>query len=131
MFGWIVFSAIAFCILLGNAKNSGMAWIVPIAWVLFYTLKAMKKMAIDKFRERADDKTWRKNLNREAERERVLGKARNEANIDLIKTNVEALIAQARAGAHIESELHAKRKELIDYENREFDDLVKKIDKYL
>lgn len=81
--------------------------------------------------ERQEEKDFQKNLRREAERERVLSRARNEASIELIHENTNSLIAQARAGAHIEAELHAKRKELIAYENEEFDDLVKKIDKYL
>lgn len=102
-----------------------------IAYVVDILFNQAKKKISYTIAERQEEKDFQKNLRREAERERVLSRARNEASIELIRENTNSLIAQARAGAHIEAELHAKRKELIAYENEEFDDLVKKIDKYL
>ena len=90
-----------------------------------------KKTVSNSIAEKREEKEWRKNLNRRAEEERVLGSARNQAVIELMREQAENLIRQQNAGLHVEKELMAMREKMLAYENTEFEDLIGKINKHL
>jgi hypothetical protein len=81
--------------------------------------------------EKRDEKEWRKNLARRAEEERVLGFARNESMIQLMREQADNLIKQQNAGMHVERELMAMREKMLSFENAEFEDLIGKINTHL
>jgi F0F1-type ATP synthase membrane subunit b/b' len=56
-------------------------------------------------RDAREEKEWKRNLEREIERERELGRVRNESTIQLIEANTRALIDQAKAGKEVQREL--------------------------
>jgi hypothetical protein len=58
-----------------------------------------------RIRDAREEKEWKKNLAREIERERALGRVRNESTIQLIEANTRALIEQAKAGQEVQQEL--------------------------
>ena len=93
--------------------------------------RGANRIVSDKRAEKREEKDWNKNLYREAERERVLGKARNEAQIELMREQANNLIMQQNAGLHVERELMGMREKLLNYQNNEFDDLINKINIHL
>lgn len=104
----------------------------PFVWFGGRALIGHTKKAVSQsLAEKRDEKEWRKNLYRKAEEERVLGSARNEAVIELMREQAENLIRQQNAGLHVEKELMAMREKMLAYENTEFEDLIGKINKHL
>ena len=68
----------------------------PIIWFGGRALFShTKKTVTNSIAEKRDEKEWRKNLNRRAEKERVLGSARNQPVIELMREQAENLIEVA------------------------------------
>ena len=124
----------------------GIMWVfqgntVPIAYLFAATpliwfggralFSHTKKTVTNSIAEKRDEKEWRKNLNRRAEEERVLGSARNQPIIELMREQAENLIRQQQAGLHVEKELMAMREKMIALENSEFADIIGNINKHL
>ena len=104
----------------------------PIIWFGGRALFShTKKTVTNSIAEKRDEKEWRKNLNRRAEEERVLGSARNQPIIELMREQAENLIRQQQAGLHVEKELMAMREKMIALENSEFADIIGNINKHL
>jgi hypothetical protein len=105
---------------------------VPLVWYGGRALLNHTKNKIStSLAEKRDDKEWRKNLARRAEEERVLGFARNESMIQLMREQADNLIKQQNAGMHVERELMAMREKMLSFENAEFEDLIGKINTHL
>jgi hypothetical protein len=105
---------------------------VPIIWFGGKALLSHTKNKIStSLSEKRNEKEWRKNLARRAEEERVLGFARNESMIQLMREQADNLIKQQNAGMHVERELMAMREKMLSFENAEFEDLIGKINKHL
>jgi len=105
---------------------------VPIVWFGGKALLNHTKSEINRsISEKRDEKQWRKDLARRAEEERILGSARNESTIQLMREQADNLIRQQKAGMHVERELMAMREKMMNSENSEFEDLINKINKHL
>jgi hypothetical protein len=104
----------------------------PLIWYGGRALLSYTKNKIStSLAEKRDEKQWRKDLNRRAEEERVLGLARNEPSIQLMREQADNLIKQQQAGMHVERELMAMREKMLSFENAEFEDLIGKINTHL
>jgi hypothetical protein len=132
-FLWIIGAVGIFLVVGGNTTPLAFIFAAtPFVWFGGRALIGHTKKAVSQsLAEKRDEKEWRKNLYRRAEEERVLGSARNEAVIQLMREQAENLIRQQNAGLHVEKELMAMREKMLTYENTEFEDLIGKINKHL
>lgn len=96
-----------------NYQVLGFGLLLLGGWYGFKLFLGGSKMAVNaasnavstRVRDAREEKEWKKNLAREIERERELGRVRNESTIQLMEANTRALIEQAKAGKEVQREL--------------------------
>lgn len=96
-----------------NYQALGFGLLLLGGWYGFKLFLGGSKMAVNatsnaistRVRDAREEKEWKKNLAREIERERELGRVRNESTIQLMEANTRALIEQAKAGKEVQREL--------------------------
>lgn len=96
-----------------NYQALGFGLLLLGGWYGFKLFLGGSKMAVNatsnaistRVRDAREEKEWKKNLEREIERERELGRVRNESTIQLMEANTRALIEQAKAGKEVQREL--------------------------
>lgn len=118
-----------------NQQFIGIGAVALIGWYGFKMLWGGTKMAASatsnavstRIRDAKEEKEWKKNLAREIERERALGRVRNESTIQLIEANTRALIEHARAGQQVQQELLANYHKLDQLGDASFSNLKNEI----
>jgi hypothetical protein len=129
-FLWVV-SAVIVLSWFGGAPISVISAGIAALPIAIIGTKHLIKEEKQKAAVQEEEQRWRKNLERKAEEERVLGQARNEPVIKLMQEQANNLIRQQEAGMHVERELMAMREKMVALENSEFSSIIDKINKHL
>ena len=132
---WVGALSVGLGLLSNNNELTGFGALALILWfggkLIFGGVKfgaqATSNAISTRVRDAREEKEWKRNLEREIERERALGRVRNESTIQLIEANTRALIEQAKAGQQVQHELLANYHKLDQLGDNSFNKIKNEI----
>jgi hypothetical protein len=80
---------------------------------------ATKNLISQKVRDAQEEREWRKNLNRELEREEKLAKVRNNSMLAFYEQQAQVLVNFKREGTNMDKELLEMREKILALEGKE------------